>query len=61
MNKRTQIDDYQKIQKADDVDSYVKDKRVAKRAGKQKRNRRNRHYVKTMLRHLTEDQNQVDE
>ncbi|MEM9983187.1 MAG: hypothetical protein AAF734_11880 [Bacteroidota bacterium] len=56
MGKRTHIEDYQKVQKADDLNDLVKDKRAAKRANKQKKNRRARHYVKTLLRHLTDDQ-----
>lgn len=50
--RRTQIDDFRKIQKADDMERIVRDKRVTKRAGKQKRSQRNRHYEKTLLRHL---------
>jgi len=41
--KRTQIEDYKKIEHADDLDSLVKDKRKDKRASKQKVTRRNRH------------------
>lgn len=53
--KRTQIGDYEKIDKAEDLEKLVRDKREAKRANKKKANRRNRHYEKTLLRHLTED------
>lgn len=51
MPKRTQIADFQKIERADDLERIVKDKRVAKRASKQKRSQRNRHYERTLLRH----------
>jgi hypothetical protein len=44
--------DYVKIEVADDLDHLVRDKREANRANKRKKHRRNRHYVKTMLRHL---------
>jgi hypothetical protein len=54
MGKRTSIKDYQEIEHAEDLDRVVKDKRVNKRASKQKKHRRNRHYVKTLLRHLSE-------
>ncbi len=55
MPKRTQIDDYRKIQRAEDLDRIVKDKRVAKRANKQKRSQRNRHYEKVLLRKLRDN------
>lgn len=54
MGKRTSIKDYQNIEHAEDLNRVVKDKRVGKRASRQKKHRRNRHYVKTLLRHLTE-------
>lgn len=53
--KRTQIKDFQKIEKAEDLDDLVKDKRTGKRANKQKGKRRNRHYQKELLRHLKDD------
>ena len=52
MAKRTQISDFQKIEKADDLERIVKDKRVDKRANKKKRSQRNRHYEKVLLRNL---------
>jgi len=54
MSKRTQIEDYQKIGKAEDLERLVKDKRSGKRANKEKGTRRNRHYTKTLLRHLSD-------
>ena len=51
--KRTQIQDFEKIEQAKDLEDLVKDKRVGKRANKKKANRRNRHYGKDLLRHLT--------
>ena len=58
--KRTQIQDFHKIEQAEDLQRIVKDKRKGKRANKQKAKRRNRHYQKSLLRHLTEklDQNE---
>jgi hypothetical protein len=50
--KRTQIQDFEKIEQAQDLEDLVKDKRVDKRANKKKANRRNRHYGKDLLRHL---------
>ena len=50
--KRTQIQDFEKIEQAKDLEDLVKDKRVGKRANKKKANRRNRHYGKDLLRHL---------
>jgi len=55
MPKRTQIQDYQQIERADELDNIVQDKRSAKRANKKKAKRRNRHYGKTLLRHLAKD------
>jgi len=52
--KRTQIQDFGKIEQAKDLEDLVKDKRVGKRANKKKANRRNRHYGKDLLRHLKE-------
>ena len=50
--KRTQIQDFEKIEQAKDLEDLVRDKRVGKRANKKKANRRNRHYGKDLLRHL---------
>ena len=43
---------FKKIEKAEDLERIVKDKRVGKRANKQKRAQRNRHYTKVLLRKL---------
>lgn len=59
--KRTQIDDYKKIENADDLEEVVKDKRTAKRANKKKARRRNRHYNKNLLRQLTDHYDQENE
>ena len=56
MPKRTQLHDYEKIEKSEDLERVVKDKRKDKRASKEKGNRRNRHYAKTLMRHLSKDQ-----
>ena len=58
MPKRTQIGDYEKVERADDLEQLVKDKRSGKRANKEKGNRRNRHYAKTLLRHLSDQANE---
>ncbi|CAI8396983.1 MAG: Uncharacterised protein [Cryomorphaceae bacterium] len=50
--RRTQIEDFEKIERADDLTELVKDKRTLKRQNKKKANRRNRHYQKDLLRHL---------
>ena len=52
MPRRTQIKDFEKVEKARDLERVVNDKRSGKRASKQKEKRRNRHYSKTLLRHL---------
>lgn len=52
--KRTRIDDYAKIDHADDLEKVVRDKRKGKRANKKKAKRRDRHYQKTLLKHLTD-------
>lgn len=57
MAKRTQINDYQKIETSTDLNHLVQDKRAGKRANSKKAKRRNRHYVKTLLNHLKEDSN----
>lgn len=54
MPKRTQVNQTQQIQKASDFEEWVVDKRFEKRA-KTRKNRRNRHYIKTMLRNIKED------
>ncbi|MEL6392210.1 MAG: hypothetical protein AAFO91_19385 [Bacteroidota bacterium] len=52
MPKRTQVEDYEKIMRADDIEKVVQDKRTRKRASKQKGTQRNRRYEKRLLRHL---------
>ncbi len=48
MPKRTSINDVQRMDDLNDLDRIVIDKRNAKRADA-KRNRRNRHYVKVLI------------
>jgi hypothetical protein len=55
MARRTQINDFDHIEKPEDLEHIVKDKRSGKRASKSKGKRRNRHYNKTLLRHLTKN------
>jgi len=55
MSKRTSIKNYQLIERADDLERVVKDKRKNKRATKEKGKRRKRHYTKVLLRHLPEN------
>ena len=43
------MEDYNEVQKADDLDRIVRDKRQRKRATKQKAKQRNRRYGKRML------------
>jgi len=53
--RRTQIQDFEKIDQAKDLDDLVKDKRTGKRATKKKVKRRNRHYGRTLLRAFKEN------
>jgi hypothetical protein len=53
--RRTQIQDYTKIEEAKDLDSVVNDKRKRKRANKKKATRRNRRYQNNLLNHLTKN------
>lgn len=55
MSKRTSSKNASKIEHSEDLNHLVKDKRAGKRANKQKGNRRNRHYVNLMMRHLKEE------
>ncbi|MEL7121075.1 MAG: hypothetical protein AAFO07_16600 [Bacteroidota bacterium] len=59
MPKRTNLNDYNKIDKADDIERTVTDKRYGKRS-KSKKNRRNRHYVKNMIKQMQIDLSQDD-
>jgi len=52
MARRTNMEDYDKVQKAEDLDRIVRDKREQKRATKQKAKQRNRRYGKRMLNQL---------
>ncbi|NRB64475.1 MAG: hypothetical protein HRU40_15845 [Saprospiraceae bacterium] len=54
MSKRTNLNDYQTIRKVEDLDRDIVDKRQGKRS-KAKKKRRNRHYVKNMLREWRKD------
>jgi hypothetical protein len=54
MPRRTQVNKTENIEKASDFEDLVVDKRFGKRA-KARKNRRNRHYIKTMLRNIKED------
>ena len=47
--RRTQIQDFEKIDQAKDLDDLVKDKRTGKRANKKKAKRRNRYYGSTLI------------
>ena len=51
--RRTRVKDFSKIEQAKDLESLVKDKRVAKRATKKNAVRRNRRYKNNLLSHLT--------
>ena len=59
--KRTQIQDFEKIDQAKDLDDLVKDKRKGKRANKKKAKRRNRHYGRTLLRAFKENYKKSEE
>ncbi len=50
MPKRTSVNDIQKIEDLNELERIVKDKRNDKRAGA-KKERRNRHYVKVLIKH----------
>ncbi len=57
MPRRTQVNKTRHIQKAEDLEKEVVDKRFGKRA-KARKNRRNRHYIKTILKNMAEEQNE---
>lgn len=60
--KRTQVTDFDKVEKATDLSELVKDKRVAKRATKSKAIRRNRRYEKLLLKQFsTKTDGSIDE
>jgi hypothetical protein len=50
MPKRTSVNDVKNLDDLNELDSIVKDKRLDKRKDA-KRNRRNRHYVKVLIKH----------
>ena len=47
--RRTRIEDYKEVDKADDLERIVNDKRKNKRASKKKGTRRNRRYQNKLL------------
>lgn len=51
--RRTRIQDYKKVDKADDLERIVNDKRKNKRASKKKGTRRNRRYQNKLLSFLS--------
>lgn len=55
--RRTRIQDYKKVDKADDLERIVNDKRKNKRASKKKGTRRNRRYQNILLSFLSESFN----
>lgn len=59
--KRTQIQDFEKIDQAKDLDDLVKVKRKWKRANKKKAKRRNRNYGRTLLRAFKENYKNSEE
>ena len=50
MPKRTSVNDVKNIEDLNNLESLVKDKRLAKRKDA-KKNRRNRHYVKILIKY----------
>ena len=55
--RRTRIQDYKKVDKADDLERIVNDKRKNKRASKKKGTRRNRRYQNKLLSFLSKSFN----
>ena len=51
--RRTRIQDYKEVDKADDLERIVNDKRRNKRASKKKGTRRNRRYQNKLLSFLS--------
>lgn len=61
MPKRTSVNDVKEMEHLNDLDRIVKDKRNDKRADA-KRERRNRHYVKVLIKHqLKHSTNEVQD
>ena len=50
MPKRTSVNDVKNLDDLNNLSEIVKDKRVAKRDDS-KKNRRNRHYIKVLIKH----------
>lgn len=59
--RRTRIQDFRKVEEAKDLDSVVNDKRVGKRANKQKAKQRNRRYQNKLLKYLADSFNNKSE
>jgi hypothetical protein len=59
MPKRTSVNDIKKIEDLNDLNRIVKDKRSKKRADA-KKERRNRHYTKLLIRHQLKDEDYED-
>ena len=57
--RRTRIQDYKKVDKADDLERIVNDKRKNKRASKKKGTRRNRRYQNKLLSFLSKSFNGI--
>ena len=55
--RRTRIQDYKEVDKADDLERIVNDKRRNKRASKKKGTRRNRRYQNKLLSFLSKSFN----
>jgi hypothetical protein len=55
MPKRTSMNDIKQLEALNDLERIVKDKRNDKRAGA-KKERRNRHYVKVLIKHQLKHQ-----
>ena len=55
--RHTRIQDYKKVDKADDLERIVNDKRKNKRASKKKGTRRNRRYQNKLLSFLSKSFN----
>ena len=59
MPKRTSISDIKNLDDLNDLDSIVKDKRIGKRT-EAKKNRRNRHYIKILIKHQIKSKDNND-
>lgn len=54
MPKRTSLNDVKEMEHLNDLDRIVKDKRNEKRSSA-KKGRRNRHYIKVLIKHQMKD------